>query len=581
MSPAARDPASAVTDALTAAAMVAVDPAGLGGLLLRVGSRTLADLVLAELAASLPAGAPVRRLPASADAARLDGGVDVAATLAAGRTVRAPGLMAEAAGGLVVVPMAERLEAGTAARLARAIDGLIGETASSGDGAGPVVVAALDEGRNDDPPPPASLTDRLALQIDLSAVMLRDIAAGDGFDVEDARRRLPAVMLPEAATLALADAAAALGLPTCRPLIQAARAARAHAALAGRDEVAEADLVAAARLVLAPRARRLPTPSEAAADDPPAPPDPPAGDPAEESALPEKPLADVVLEAAAAALPADLLARLIGPGSARPSTEDGRGGPERTTHRGGGRPLRSRAGKPGGGVRLDLVETLRVAAPLQRLRGAPPAGAMVAIRPSDLRVRRFRRHSRTTTVFVVDASGSSALHRLAEAKGAVELVLADAYVRRDRVAMISFRGKGAEPVLPPTASLTLARRRLQDLPAGGGTPLAAGIDAAAALSARIRAEDGRALLILLTDGQANVARDGAGGRARAEADALAAAALVRAAGIPSLTLDISDRPSAKAAAVAEAMGGGYLPLPRADASRVAAAVRFRSVDRRG
>jgi magnesium chelatase subunit D len=110
----------------------------------------------------------------------------------------------------------------------------------------------------------------------------------------------------------------------------------------------------------------------------------------------------------------------------------------------------------------------------------------VEVRRDDFRVGRFEQRSQSTTIFVVDASGSSAFNRLAEAKGAVELLLADCYVRRDRVALLAFRGRGAELLLPPTRSLVRAKRSLAGLPGGGGTPLAAGIDAAAALADAVR-----------------------------------------------------------------------------------------------
>ena len=97
---------------------------------------------------------------------------------------------------------------------------------------------------------------------------------------------------------------------------------------------------------------------------------------------------------------------------------------------------------------------------------------------SDLRITRLQQRAATATLFVVDASGSSALHRLAEAKGAVELLLAECYVRRDQVGVIAFRGRGAEVLLPPTRSLVRAKRSLAALPGGGGTPLAAGLQAA-------------------------------------------------------------------------------------------------------
>ncbi len=279
-----------------------------------------------------------------------------------------------------------------------------------------------------------------------------------------------------------------------------------------------------------------------------------------------------MVEAAKAAVPPDLLATLDGAARRPRRGEAGRRGVE-APGTGGGRPAASRPGRPSGDARLDVLETLRAAVPFQRLRAAPPPGCRLALRGCDLRIRRRRRPLRSTAIFVVDASGSSALHRLAEAKGAVESVLADAYVRRDRVAMIAFRGTGADVLLPPTGSLTEARRRLVDLPAGGGTPLASGLMAAADMARRVAAAGQRPLVILLTDGQANVAADGRGGRARAEADALAAAGLLRAAGTASLLIDISDRPNPRAGRIADALGATWLPLPRADAARLAAAVR--------
>ncbi len=201
------------------------------------------------------------------------------------------------------------------------------------------------------------------------------------------------------------------------------------------------------------------------------------------------------------------------------------------------------------------------------------AAARLQVRPEDFRIARYRQRAQTTSIFVVDASGSAALHRLAEAKGAVELLLADCYVRRDRVALVAFRGKAAEVVLPPTRSLVRAKRGLAGLPGGGGTPLAAGIDMAIELAASLARRGDTPVLIVLTDGRANVSRDGGGGRAAAEADALAAARAVRLAGFAALLVDTSPRPEPQAERIAAAMGARYLPLPHADAHAVSRAAR--------
>ncbi len=195
------------------------------------------------------------------------------------------------------------------------------------------------------------------------------------------------------------------------------------------------------------------------------------------------------------------------------------------------------------------------------------------IRPDDIRITRFRQRTETTTIFTVDASSSSALERLAEAKGAVELLLAEAYTRRDKVALVAFRGAGAELVLAPTRSLVRARRGLAALPGGGGTPLAAGIDAAGQLALGVRRGGGTPVVVMLTDGRANVARSGIAGRERAGEDSLKAARLFREADVRAILIDTAQRPQDSARRLAAAMGARYLPLPHADAGAMSAAIR--------
>jgi magnesium chelatase subunit D len=196
------------------------------------------------------------------------------------------------------------------------------------------------------------------------------------------------------------------------------------------------------------------------------------------------------------------------------------------------------------------------------------------VQREDFHVRQFRQNKPTTTVFVVDASGSAALHRLAEAKGAVELLLAECYVRRDRAAVVAFRGPGAEVLLPPTRSLARAKRSLAALPAGGGTPLASGLDSAHQLAQQIARQGESPVVVVLTDGRANLARDGSPGRARATEDALAAARQFKLSGITALLIDTSAQPQASAQTLAHAMGASYIPLPHAGAKGLSQVVRL-------
>ncbi|MFL5333195.1 MAG: magnesium chelatase subunit D [Geminicoccaceae bacterium] len=572
-------------DAALAAALFAVDPAGIGGVALRALSGPARERWLGLLAELLPGGTPLRRLPLHATDGRLLGGLDLTATLRAGRPVAERGILAETDGGVVVAAMAERLSPATTARLAAVLDTamvVLERDGLSGSFAARLGVVALDEGMADDERTPGALLDRLGFHLDLSGMGAVDLAGicYDRAAVAAARAGLPRVDVAPGVVEALCRAGMALGIGSSRAVSLALRVARASATLAGRAEVEEADLAAAGRLVLAPRATALPqVPEEEGQPEPP--PDPAPNDPGEDTddaptTEAELPLDDLVLAAAVAAIPPDLLAQLrLGSLRRAMRTPSGRAGALRQTVT-RGRPTGVRRGEPKSGARLNLVETLRAAAPWQPLRRrerGTDATVRLEVRHDDFRVTRFKQRTRTTTIFIVDASGSAALNRLAEAKGAVELVLADCYVRRDHVALLAFRGRTAELLLPPTRSLVRAKRSLAGLPGGGGTPLAAGIDAALALAEPIRRKGETPLLILLTDGRANVARDGSGGRERAECDAMAAARGVRAAGLTALVLDISPRPQPLARNVAAEMGARYLPLPHANAASLSAAVR--------
>lgn len=571
-------------DAVLAAALMSVDPVGTGGVALRSLAGPVRDQWLTIMRDLQPPGTPLRRIPLHVSDGRLLGGLDLAATLSAGRPVAERGLLVEANGGIVELAMAERIGAGTAARLTMAFDS--GEVVLERDGLAMrsparFAVVALDEGVGDDEGLLNALLDRLAFHQDLTHIRVHEAVACD-YDADEilaARALLAGIQVSEAQIEALCSTALALGIPSLRASIFAARAACASAALEGRTEVTDEDLAVAGRLVLAPRATMLP-PMEQPPDEPP-PPEPEEPDQEQDKGEDQqepKELEDQVLEAAKAAIPADLLAQLqLGKLRRSRARATGKAGAVQNAPL-RGRPAGVLRGEPRAGLRLNVVETLRAAAPWQRLRREEVArfggeSNRIEIRQDDFRITRFKHRSETTTIFVVDASGSSALHRLAEAKGAVELLLADCYVRRDRVALVAFRGQFAEVLLPPTRSLVRAKRSLASLPGGGGTPLASGIDLGMMLADSVKRRGGTPILIIMTDGRANVARDGTGGRARANEDALSAARLVRSVEITSLVIDTSPRPQQQGRDLAVEMGARYLPLPHADATSLSHAVR--------
>ena len=543
----------------TAVALLAIDPAGLGGLWLRARASPTRDLVTAALSA-LPL--PLRRLhPGVADDA-LFGGLDLPATLATGQPILTPGLLSQPAA--LVLTMAERAPPGLAARLATALD-----TPAH-------CLIALDEGAEPDESLPSALTDRLALFLDLTDMPWSDACAIalDPAELGAARARLRAIHLPVEALDALTRAAAELGIASLRAPLLAAAAARAHAAWCGRDAATDDDLRAAAELVYGHRA--LPQPEQSA--EPPQPDTPPPDDtPDPEDSqsqddtqqIPE----EMLVEAALAALPRDLLQALAAGRANRAAKAAGGTGAEHGGNR-RGRPLPSRPGRLAPGARIDLVATLRAAAPWQplRRRQADRPDAVLLVRAADIRLKRFRETSDRVLIFAVDASGSAAFARLAEAKGAIELLLAQAYARRDHVSLLAFKGLAAELILPPTRSLVQTKRRLAGMPGGGGTPLAAGLQLALATAAQARARGMTPTIAILTDGRGNIALDGTPDRIRAEDEALRLARAIRASGTPALVIDVANRPQPALRALALVMDAPYIALPRADAYRLSAAL---------
>ncbi len=551
--PEAGDP---LDEAVRAARLFLLAPKLFRGMVLRGASPAREALV-----AALGQHIALRRIPGHVDDERLLGGIDLAASLSAGRPIRQTGLIEEAAGGALLAGMAERMDAGIAGRLAQALD----------DGSAALVL--LHDATEPEEAPPASLTERVAFACDLSASR-----RWRGVELAAPAGRLADVApLDEAGLKALAATAALLGVDSLRALIFAGEAARGLAALDGRRAADEADLAGAVQLVLAPRATRLPpqdAPEEPPPEDQPPPPDSEQDRNEDAERQQQEPdLSEILVEAAKAAIPAGLLESLAQGKAPRRSSSSGTGQKRKAATR--GKPLGARPGMPRGGAKLALIDSLRAAVPWQQVRrreaGADP-DAPILMRKEDLRIRRFEERAARVTIFAVDASGSAAAARLAEAKGAVELMLAQAYVTRSEVALVAFRGTTAELLLPPTRSLTRARRSLAELPGGGGTPLAMGLNTAREVAEAVIARGRSAALVILTDGRANIAADGSPGRPQAMQDAEAAAKAIAARGIDALVVDISARPGPEGAALAQALGGRFLALPRADARMLQAAI---------
>ena len=540
-----------------AAATLAVDPKGLGGIALCDRAGPVRDAFLTRITDL--SDQPMRRMPGTIDPASLSDGIDLGETLRTGKQVSAKGLLDQIASHLVVIPMAERMDGGVAAKLAMALEA-----------EAPPTLVLLDESAEPDETAPSALTDRLAISLVLDG--LRRSEVGDPAfgpdDVRTARAHLADGIDDGDALAVLASLATAMGIGSLRAPLLALRLARVLAALDGQATIGEPQIALATALCLAPRATMMPqAPDHEEAEQAASPPDAPEDQEIKGEGK-DGQMEDKVLEAVAAMLP-DLALH----GRRQRGAASSTGAGDRKKSASHGRPVRPRPGKPEG-KRLDVFSTLLAAAPWQpiRQRSTPDRDGLVVL-PQDFRIKQYDRPAESVLIFLVDASGSQAAARMAEAKGAVELMLSEAYRRREKVALIAFRGTGAELILPPTRSLLQAKRRLAVLPGGGPTPLAAALVAGRELATQLRRRGATPYLVLLTDGRGNIGLDGQPGRTQAAEDQASAARAIANEGIVSALVDTANRPQADAKALALKMGAKYLPLPRADAHGISRMVR--------
>ena len=559
------------------ASLLALDAKGLGGAWLSAAAGPVRHEWLALLQDLLPDGAPRKILPVTATPDRLTGGLSLEKMLVDGRLSRDAGLLEQARGGLLIASMAERMEVTIAGVVARAIDDALahqdlGQHATCD--VHPFRLVLMDEGVSGEPPPPSAVTDRLAFRLQLDHIPSRvtesRLLSRD--EVRAAQAIYPDVVVSDVQLEAIVGTATTLGLSSMRMPLFCLRAARGLASLGGRLEADDGDIIAACALVLSARLNGALT--EPAQESP-----PPQETDSSEAEIKDPrdleqsdgPIEDQIIEAVrGAAMTQALLSFVASSRSKR--LETGRSGDVVTSNK-KGRPDRPVPRSRNPHSRVDLPATLRTAAPLQAIRNPSHRSGKIAFRGSDLRVKKFKHRSETVVIFVVDASGSSALNRMAEAKGAVEHLLAECYGRRDHVALITVRGVEAELALPPTRSLVRVRRLLSGLPSGGTTPLASGILICAALAEQERRRGRTPYAVFMTDGRGNTTLDGRADREAAAIDLDIAARRLKSVSIGTLVFDTSRRAGLHGQNLAGLMGADYRPLPFADGKTVSTIVR--------
>uniref|UniRef100_A0A7I4AZV5 Mg-protoporphyrin IX chelatase n=1 Tax=Physcomitrium patens TaxID=3218 RepID=A0A7I4AZV5_PHYPA len=514
--------------------------------------------------------APFIQIPLGVTEDRLIGSVDVEESVRTGTTVYQPGLLAECHRGVLYVDELNLLD----------------------DSISNLLLNVLTEGVN--------IIERegVSFKHPCRPLLIATWNPEEGEDVTISREQVKYIVME----------AIRGGCQGHRAELAAVRCAKALAALEGRDRVGADDLKKAVELVILPRSMVMDMPPDQGPPPPPPPPPPPSNQDEDqedkeeeeedkededeedkedqENEVPD----EFIFDAEGGLMDPKLLFF-----AQQMNRRRGKAGRAKNVIFSEDRGRYIKPMIPKGQVRRLAVDaTLRAAAPYQKLRRqkAEESGEYrkVFVEQGDMRSKRMARKAGALVIFVVDASGSMALNRMNNAKGAAMQLLADSYTSRDQVSIIPFRGNEAEVLLPPSRSIAMARNRLDRLPCGGGSPLAHGLTTAVrvGMNAEKSGDVGRIMIVAITDGRANVTlKKSTGDEEANKPDApkptqkelkdeiLEVAGKIYKAGMSLLVIDTENKfvSTGFAKEIARVAQGKYYYLPNASDAVVAAATK--------